>query len=146
MDEIAAMAKVSKQTVYKHFTDKQRLLSDIVFNMRVGPGLFRARWKRRSKASSTSKQGCPTWRGATPWRCSIRMSAAPAPRGVRSDAVPDLAQTYYERAPKVGLEAVETGLGLLGRARPPRSMEDFGTAANQFAYLILGPLIDNALI
>jgi AcrR family transcriptional regulator len=33
MDEIAALAAVSKQTVYKHFADKQRLFAEIVIGM-----------------------------------------------------------------------------------------------------------------
>src|SRR2546425_4547113 len=33
MDEIAALAAVSKQTVYKNFADKERLFSDIVLGV-----------------------------------------------------------------------------------------------------------------
>src|SRR5690242_12330426 len=33
MDEIAALAAVSKQTVYKHFVDKERLFHDIIMGV-----------------------------------------------------------------------------------------------------------------
>src|SRR4051812_17869007 len=38
MDEIAAAAAVSKQTVYKHFADKERLFTEIVAGVVDGAG------------------------------------------------------------------------------------------------------------
>jgi TetR/AcrR family transcriptional regulator, mexJK operon transcriptional repressor len=42
MDEIAALAGVSKQTVYKHFTDKERLFAEIILGTidRVGEPFY----------------------------------------------------------------------------------------------------------
>src|SRR5215204_90789 len=42
MDEIAALAGVSKQTIYKHFTDKEQLFSAIILGTidRVGEPFY----------------------------------------------------------------------------------------------------------
>ena len=67
-------------------------------------------------------------------------------RLVVSEAVryPDLAEAYYERAPRLGLEVVVIGLGQL-TDRGLLRIDDVPAAASQFAYLILGPLIDRAM-
>ena len=57
---------------------------------------------------------------------------------------PDLAQSYYEQAPRRGLDAVAAGLAQLGE-RDRLRIADPLRAANHFAYLVLGPLIDRAM-
>jgi TetR/AcrR family transcriptional repressor of mexJK operon len=61
-----------------------------------------------------------------------------------AERFPDLADSYFERGPLQALEALAAGfrrldeLGLL-------SVDDAESAATQYAYLVLGPLVDRAL-
>ena len=38
MDDVARLAKVSKQTVYQHFGDKERLVTEVVLAIVTGAG------------------------------------------------------------------------------------------------------------
>lgn len=145
MDQIAAAANVSKQTVYKQFTDKQQLLHDIVVGITRRAGEIASTMQSMFDEIDDLEAGL----GALARRYA---SAVLHPEVVRlrrlvvSEAVrsPDLAQAYYEQAPKLGLEAVAQGLGRLAERELLRT-EDVSAAANHFAYLVLGPLIDRAM-
>lgn len=120
MDEIAAAAGVSKQTIYKHFTDKRLLLYSIVLGItdRAGP--------IASAVQSMFEEMVDLDAGLT--ALARRYAAAvlhpevlQLRRLVVCEAVrfPDLARTYYEQAPKLGLEAVMAGLDQLIAGVPP---------------------------
>ena len=66
MDEIAALAAVSKQTVYKHFADKERLFSEIVIGTvdEVSDPVHE-RGARASPTAATSRPTCATWPAAS---------------------------------------------------------------------------------
>jgi TetR/AcrR family transcriptional repressor of mexJK operon len=151
MDEIAAAAEVSKQTVYKQYVDKQQLFAGIVLGIteraegiaetiahlfdEIGAGdevvdleVGLVRLARVYAAAVVNPQVLQLRR--------LVISEA--------DQFPELAQAYYERAPGRGLEAIEMGLRRLVD-RGLLRIDDLATAAGHFAYLILGPIIDKAL-
>ena len=61
-----------------------------------------------------------------------------------ADRFPELAATYFDRAPGRGLEALAAGFDVLV-GRGLLRIDDTATAAVQFAYLVLGPVLDRAL-
>lgn len=145
MDEIAAAAAVSKVTVYKQFHDKDRLFSDIVLGITEQAEAIAEALQIRFEGLEDLELDL----------ISIAISYATgvvAPDVIRlrrlviSEAVhfPELAATYFAQAPRRGLTAVAEGLGSLV-ARDLLVIDDLDFAAMQFAYLVLGPLIDQAL-
>jgi TetR/AcrR family transcriptional regulator, mexJK operon transcriptional repressor len=148
MDEIAAAAGVSKQTVYKQFTDKKQLLYEIVLGITGRAGQIATTITELLGQIDDINDVEP---GLTV--LARRYAAAvlsPAVLQLRrlivSEATrfPDLAQAYFEQAPGRGLEAVAAGLQQLAQ-RDLLQIEDGLEAANHFAYLVLGPLIDKAM-
>jgi TetR/AcrR family transcriptional regulator, mexJK operon transcriptional repressor len=145
MEEIAGAAKVSKQTVYKQFTDKKQLLFEIVLGItgRAGPiaGSIHAQFGEIVDVETGLTQLARTYAAAvlSPEVMQLR-------RLIVSEAsrFPDLARAYYEEAPQRGLEAIATGLRQLSE-RGLLGADDAVVAANHFAYLVLGPLIDRAM-
>ena len=72
-DEVAARAAVSKQTLYKHFADKQHLFAEVILDttVQVVDGLSArspARWTTRR----TCARVCATWRTASCAACCSR--------------------------------------------------------------------------
>lgn len=148
MDEIAASAQVSKQTVYKQFQDKPSLFRDMVLGIT-------ARAEGIVKAISDHFEGIVRAEELEERLLGLARSYAGAvlePPVIRlrrlviseADRFPDLARAYYVRAPGRGLDAVADGLRLLDQ-RALLRVDDPLAAAAHFSYLVLGQLIDRKL-
>ncbi len=145
VDQIAASAEVSKQTVYKHFGDKQELLLAIVNNAlesTVAPFLERI----RALADTTDLEADLTALAADYLRAVLQEPVVQLRRLVVGEAnrVPELAQLYYDQAPARTLAAFAECFSALhdrGLLHAPEP----AVAAEHFAFLIVGRSIDQAL-
>ncbi len=145
VDDIAALAHVSKQTVYTHFVDKEQLFAELVrgnisrvdsFIESVTAGLgdthtleddLRAFARRHVQAV-------------------LLPEAVQLRRLVIGEAgrFPDLAREYYERVPQRVIAALAHQLARLAQ-RGRLRIKDADLAANHLAWLILGPPLDAAM-
>ena len=145
VDQIAASAEVSKQTVYKHFGDKQELLLAIVTNAlgsTVTPFLSRI----ATLADTTDLDADLTALAGDYLRAVLQEPVVQLRRLVVGEAnrVPALAQLYYEQAPARTLAAFTNCFSRLderGLLHVPEPM----LAAEHFGFLIVGRSIDQAL-
>jgi TetR/AcrR family transcriptional regulator, mexJK operon transcriptional repressor len=145
MDEVAALAKASKQTVYKHFSDKEQLLAAVVLE-----------FADRSDGVADLIAGILESSGELE-PTLVELAGHYLAAGLRPDAVrlrtlvigeagrfPELARTYFERTDARALAAladVLRGLGDRGLLR----LEDPGLAAGQFAALVLSIPLERTL-
>jgi TetR/AcrR family transcriptional regulator, mexJK operon transcriptional repressor len=145
MDEIAALAAVSKQTVYKHFADKERLFSDIVLGITERADEFvqvvdltlRHTGDLEKDLGELARRYLATV--MQPQVLQLR-------RLVIGEAgrFPELARAYYERAQErvlVMLASRLQGLAERGLLR----VDDPLVAAKHLAFLILGMPLDRAM-
>ena len=145
MDEIAALAAVSKQTVYKHFNDKERLVAAILLGIteRAGQFVEEAVGALHHTDNLQRDLGDFALRYATivmqPQQLQVR-------RLVIGEAgrLPDLARAYYERAPARTLTALASCFRDLTRRKLLR-VADAELAAAHFAFLIFGMSLDRAM-
>lgn len=145
VDQIAASAEVSKQTVYKHFGDKHELLLAIVNNAlesTVTPFLERI----SALADTADLQADLTALAADYLRAVLQEPVVQLRRLVVGEAnrVPELAQLYYEQAPARTLARFADCFSALhdrGLLHAPEP----AIAAEHFAFLIVGRSIDKAL-
>ena len=150
MDQIAADASVSKQTVYKHFEDKEQLFREIVLGVTgnseaiiVG---FASVLNKDEVRSVADVQTVLTELARGYIDGVLRPNVLSLRRLIIAEAArfPDLARTYYDQAPSRGIDVIADALrsfeqqGLL-------AMADARLAAAHLAYLVLGIPQDRAL-
>ena len=145
MDEIAALAAVSKQTVYKNFSDKEKLFSDIVLGAAARADEF-------IQALPTVLAGTDDLRAGLQALARQYLATVMQPRVLQlrrliiSEAArfPDLARTYYRQVPERVMDALAAQLGELA-GRGLLRVDDPHLAASHLAFLILGPPLDRAM-
>jgi len=145
MDQITAFAAVSKPTVYKFFTDKEQLFTEIVLGtLDRASGPVHAMVSRLAQTDDLAADLRALARGylttvTQPTVLQLRRLVIGA-----SHQLPSLARAYYERAPEQTMDALAdcfsqlAGRGLL---RCPNAR----TAAAHFAFLVLGRALDKSL-
>lgn len=149
MDQVAARAAVSKQTVYKQFADKEQLFRAIVLGV---TGNSEAIITDMTSVLHGAEIASPAQLRdvlADLARRYIDGVLQPHVLALRrliiaeAERFPDLARTYFEQAPARAIDVVASALrvyterGLLAAGDPSR-------AAAHFAYLVLAIPLDRA--
>jgi TetR/AcrR family transcriptional repressor of mexJK operon len=145
MDDIAALAEVSKQTVYKNFADKQRLFTDIV----LGAATRADDFVQALPAVLAEAPDVETGLRTLAWRYLATVTQPrllQLRRLVVSEAgrLPDLAREYYKLAPEHVIGALATALGDLAD-RGLLAIDDPIVAAGHYAFLVVGLPLDKAM-
>jgi TetR/AcrR family transcriptional repressor of mexJK operon len=145
MDDIAALAAVSKQTVYKNFADKQQLFGDIVLGAAARADAFIAALPRVLAETDDLAAGLRAL--ARQYLATVMQPRLLQMRRLivaESGRFPDLARTYYQRVP----EHVMTGLAVQFGDLADRGLlriDDPAVAARHYAFLVLGLPLDRAM-
>lgn len=149
MDQIAADAAVSKQTVYKHFKDKEQLFREIVLgvtgNSEAIIAEFASVLNKDEVKSVADVQTVLTDLARRYIDGVLRPNVLSLRRLIIAEAerFPDLARTYYEQAPSRGIDVIADALRSYEQ-RGLLAMDDARLAAAHLAYLVLGIPQDRA--
>ncbi len=149
MDQVAADAAVSKQTVYKQFADKEQLFRAIVLGVTASSAAIIADLTavlRRGEVTSRAELRAVLTEFA---RRQIDGGLQPHVLALRrlviaeAERFPDLARTYFEQAPARAIEVIADALATY-TDRGLLVADDPGLAAAHFAYLALAIPQDRA--
>lgn len=145
MEAIATAAKVSKQTIYTHFADKEALFADLVLGNVHRVDAFVNSLAQAIPATGDVAEGLRQI-ARQYLRIVIRPEVLQLRRLVIAEAsrFPALARTYYERVPLRVYDALTDLLRQLGD-QGNLFVPDPQIAAQHFAWLLLGQSLDKAM-
>lgn len=149
MAAIAAMAGITKRTLYNNYPDKDALFVGIVSEV-IGYAEAYARALRRElveAASATDARAVLREVGVRLAIAIVRPDVVALRRLLIGEArdFPDLARAYYSRAPGRVLAALAAGFRAMAATGALR-VTDARIAASQFAYLVAGEALDRAVL
>ena len=145
LDEIAAVAKVSKQTIYTHFANKEELFSDLVLGNAERVEGFVVSMMRTVNEAGDIQTGLRDLA-----RMYIKFVVRPEVLRLRRLVIgeagryPELARTYHERVPQkvyLALATLFRDLSHQGQLR----IDDPVLAAHHFAWLTIGKDLDHGM-
>ena len=145
MDEIAAEAGVSKQTVYTHFADKEQLFTDLIRgNTGVAEEFVQAMLPALQDPNDLEAELRALARRYV--AAVIQPQVLQLRRLIAGEAgrFPDLACDYYERVPEAVTGALAERLRQLADQGLLR-VDDATLAARHLAWLVLGIPLDRAM-
>jgi TetR/AcrR family transcriptional regulator, mexJK operon transcriptional repressor len=146
MDEIAALAAVSKQTVYKHFADKERLFSEIV----VGT-VDEAGDQVHAEVLDLRESGDLESDLRDLARRQLALVMQPRVLQLRRLVIgeaarfPELGRTFRERGPGRTIEALAATFARLAQAGALK-LDDPLLAAQHFNWLVMSIPLNDAML
>jgi TetR/AcrR family transcriptional repressor of mexJK operon len=145
MDQIAGLAAVSKQTVYKNFADKEQLFREIILGITGTVESFISAVSAIQETDDLEKDLTALARRYV--RSVMQPSVLQLRRLVISESgrFPELGRAYYDRGPDRVIAALATCLQHLAE-RGLLHVDDPILAANHFAFLVLSIPLDRAMV
>lgn len=145
MDEIAAAAHVSKQTIYTHFSDKESLLASLVLANSDRVEGFLGTMVSVVHDAPVVEDGLREL-ARLYQRFVIRPDVLRMRRLVLAEAgrFPELARTYYEQVPQ-RVYTTLAGIFIELAQHGALAVDDADRAAEHFAWLVLGAPLDRGM-